>query len=66
MAIIRRENRVRSNLCGEENEEQRLGEENNPEARDEEWTKKKRIGCLSRGSGDAGRISCDREAPILC
>ena len=27
---------------------------------------KKRIGCLSRGSGDAGRISCDREAPILC
>ena len=40
MAIIRRENRVRSNLCGEENEEQRLGEENNPEARDEEWTKK--------------------------
>lgn len=64
MAIIRRENGVRSNFSGEEDEERSLRDENTPEARDEEWTKKE-DGMSESGSGDAGRISCDREAPIL-
>ena len=64
MAIIRRENGVRSNFSGEEDEERSLREENTPEARDEEWTKKV-DGMSESGSGDAGRISCDRKALIL-
>ena len=55
---------MRSNFSSEEDEERSLREENTPEARDEEWTKKE-DGMSESGGGDAGRISCDREALIL-